>query len=243
MIKQDRLKVELLSSTQDPEQNVVAAIRQCYSQVGAKEIKQKTDKETRERLIRQVINSGHTSTLEHASFTFSIEGISRVTEIQLIRHRIGCSYSIQSGRYVKRGNAQYVIPPAILKGDKKILKKVRDHFDNTQKLYNELIDLGVKAEDARYCQPQSLKTKIVVTMNIRALLHFFELRCCKRAQWEIQHLANEMLKIVKNKAPTIFENAGPSCISSGICWEGNMSCGLWKTIKGAELKTRIKNDE
>jgi|LSQX01.3.fsa_nt_gb thymidylate synthase (FAD) len=243
MIKQDRLKVELLSSTQDPEQNVVAAIRQCYSQVGAKEIKQKTDKETRERLIRQVINSGHTSTLEHASFTFSIEGVSRVTEIQLIRHRIGCSYSIQSGRYVKRGNAQYVIPPAILKGDKKILKKVRDHFDNTQKLYNELIDLGVKAEDARYCQPQSLKTKIVVTMNIRALLHFFELRCCKRAQWEIQHLANEMLKIVKNKAPTIFENAGPSCISSGICWEGNMSCGLWKTIKGAELKTRIKNDE
>ena len=243
MIKQDRLKVELLSSTQDPEQNVVAAIRQCYSQVGAKEIKQKTDKETRERLIRQVINSGHTSTLEHASFTFSIEGVSRVTEIQLIRHRIGCSYSIQSGRYVKRGNAQYVIPPAILKGDKKILKKVRDHFDNTQKLYNELIDLGVKAEDARYCQPQSLKTKIVVTMNIRALLHFFELRCCKRAQWEIQHLANEMLKIVKNKAPTIFENAGPSCISSGICWEGNMSCGLWKTIKGAELKSRIKNDE
>lgn len=243
MIKQDRLKVELLSSTQDPEQNVVAAIRQCYSQVGAKEIKQKTDKETRERLIRQVINSGHTSTLEHASFTFSIEGVSRVTEIQLIRHRIGCSYSIQSGRYVKRGNAQYVIPPAILGGDKKILKKVRDHFDNTQKLYNELIDLGVKAEDARYCQPQSLKTKIVVTMNIRALLHFFELRCCKRAQWEIQHLANEMLKIVKNKAPTIFENAGPSCISSGICWEGNMSCGLWKTIKGAELKSRIKNDE
>lgn len=243
MIKQDRLKVELLSSTQDPEQNVVAAIRQCYSQVGAKEIKQKTDKETRERLIRQVINSGHTSTLEHASFTFSIEGVSRVTEIQLIRHRIGCSYSIQSGRYVKRGNAQYVIPPAILKGDKKILKKVRDHFDNTQKLYNELIDLGVKAEDARYCQPQSLKTKIVVTMNIRALLHFFELRCCKRAQWEIQHLANEMLKIVKNKAPTIFENAGPSCISSGICWEGDMSCGLWKTIKGAELKSRIKNDE
>ena len=234
MIKQDRLKVELLSSTQDPEQNVVAAIRQCYSQVGAKEIKQKTDKETRERLIRQVINSGHTSTLEHASFTFSIEGVSRVTEIQLIRHRIGCSYSIQSGRYVKRGNAQYVIPPAILGGDKKILKKVRDHFDDTQKLYNELIDLGVKAEDARYCQPQSLKTKIVVTMNIRALLHFFELRCCKRAQWEIQHLANEMLKIVKNKAPTIFENAGPSCISSG---------GLWKTIKGAELKSRIKNDE
>lgn len=241
MVKEDKLKVSLLSYTTDPEQNVVAAIRQCYSPVGAKEIKKKTDKETRTRLIKQVISSGHISTLEHASFTFAIEGVSRVTEIQLIRHRIGCSYSIQSGRYVKRSQAQYVIPLAILNGDKKILEKVKKHFENTQKLYNELIDLGVKAEDARYCQPQSLKTKIVVTMNCRALLHFFNLRCCRRSQWEIQQLANKMLKLVKTKAPIIFENAGPTCISEGICWEGNMSCGLWKTIKGAELKTRIKN--
>ncbi|MEI8068078.1 MAG: FAD-dependent thymidylate synthase [Candidatus Shapirobacteria bacterium] len=240
MAKKDKLKVELLSYTANPEQNVVAAIRQCYSQVGAKEIKRKTNKETRERLIKQVMASGHTSTLEHASFTFSIEGVSRVTEIQLIRHRIGCSYSIQSGRYVKRGEAQYVIPPAILNGDKKVLAKVQKHFENTQKLYNELIDLGIKAEDARYCQPQSLKTKIVVTMNVRALLNFFTLRCCRRSQWEIQALASEMLKLVRTKAPIIFEKAGPSCISTGICWEGDMNCGLWKTIEGAELKSRIK---
>jgi thymidylate synthase (FAD) len=242
MVKKDKLKVELLSYTTNPEQNIVAAIRQCYSPVGAKEIKEKTSKEVRERLIRQVMASGHTSTLEHASFTFSIEGVSRVTEIQLIRHRIGCSYSIQSGRYVKRSGAQYVIPPAILNGDKKVLKKVEKHFENTQKLYNELTDLGIKAEDARYCQPQSLKTKIVVTMNVRSLLHFFSLRCCKRAQWEIQMLASEMLRLVRKKAPIIFEKAGPSCISQGICWEGDMSCGLWKTIKGAELKTRVKDE-
>jgi len=240
MAKQDKLTVKLLSYTADPEQNIVAAIRQCYSPVGAKELKQKTNKETRERLIKQVIASGHLSTLEHASFTFAIEGVSRVTEIQLIRHRIGCSYSIQSGRYVKRTGAQYVIPPSILNGDKKILAKVKKHFENTQKLYNELTDLGVKAEDARYCQPQSLKTKIVVTMDVRALLHFFNLRCCRRAQWEIQALANEMLKLVKPKAPIIFEKAGPSCIADGICWEGDMSCGLWKTIKGSELRTRVK---
>lgn len=240
MAKQDKLKVKLLSYTADPEQNIVAAIRQCYSPVGAKELKQKTNKETRERLIKQVIASGHLSTLEHASFTFAIEGVSRVTEIQLIRHRIGCSYSIQSGRYVKRTGAQYVIPPSILNGDKKILAKVKKHFENTQKLYNELTELGVKAEDARYCQPQSLKTKIVVTMDVRALLHFFNLRCCRRAQWEIQALANEMLKLVKPKAPIIFEKAGPSCIADGICWEGDMSCGLWKTIKGSELRTRVK---
>ena len=243
MARETKLKVTLLSFTPDSEKNVVAAIRQCYSSVGAKEIKQKTDKETRERLIRQVMASGHTSTLEHASFTFSIEGVSRVTEIQLIRHRIGCSYSIQSGRYVKRGQAEYVIPPAILNGDKKVLKKVRQHFKNTQELYNELIDLGVKAEDARYCQPQSLQTKIVMTMNVRALLHFFNLRCCKRAQWEIQALANKMLELVKQKAPVIFENAGASCVSEGICWEGGMSCGLWKTIPGAMLKSRIKNEK
>ncbi|MDD4026697.1 MAG: FAD-dependent thymidylate synthase [Candidatus Shapirobacteria bacterium] len=242
MAKNVKLKVNLLSYTTNPEQNIVAAIRQCYSQVGAKELKEKTNKETRERLIRQVMASGHTSTLEHASFTFSIEGVSRVTEIQLIRHRIGCSYSIQSGRYVKRGEAQYVIPPAILNGDKKVLKKVKKHFENTQKLYNELIDLGVKAEDARYCQPQSLKTKIVVTMDARALLHFLTLRCCRRAQWEIQALAREMLRVVKKKAPILFENAGPSCVSQGICFEGDMSCGLWKTIKGAELKSRIRNE-
>ena len=242
MVKNDKLKVSLLSYTANPEQNIVAAIRQCYSQVGAKELKEKTNKETRERLIRQVMASGHTSTLEHASFTFAIEGVSRVTEIQLVRHRIGCSYSIQSGRYVKRNEAQYVIPPAILNGDKKILKKVKQHFENTQKLYSELIDLGIKAEDARYCQPQALKTKIVVTMDARALLHFLTLRCCRRAQWEIQALAREMLRVVKQKAPILFENAGPSCVSQGICFEGDMSCGLWKTIKGAELKSRIKND-
>ena len=125
MAKNVKLKVSLLSYTANPEQNIVAAIRQCYSQVGAKELKEKTNKETRERLIRQVMASGHTSTLEHASFTFAVEGVSRVTEIQLVRHRIGCSYSIQSGRYVKRGEAQYVIPPAILNGDKKVLKKVK----------------------------------------------------------------------------------------------------------------------
>ncbi|HPT66217.1 MAG TPA: FAD-dependent thymidylate synthase [Candidatus Woesebacteria bacterium] len=243
MAKQEKLKVKLLSYTVNPEQNIVAAIRQCYAAIGAKELKEKTNKETRERLIKQVIASGHTSTLEHASFTFAVEGISRVTEIQLIRHRIGCSYSIQSGRYVKRNEASYVIPPAILNSDKNVLKKVKKHFENAQKLYSELIDLGIKAEDARYCQPQALKTKMVVTMDARALLHFLTLRCCRRAQWEIQLLANEMLKLVKKKAPILFENTGPSCVSQGICFEGDMSCGLWKTIKGAELKKRIKENE
>lgn len=233
------MKVKLLSYTKDPEQVVAAAIRQCYAAVGAKELKKKIDKETRQRLIKQVLASGHTSTLEHASFTFGIEGISRVSEIQLIRHRVGCSYSIQSGRYVKRGEAKFVIPVSI-QNDKEILPKYKKILKEVQSLYNEMTDGGIKAEDARYLQPQSLQTKIVVTMNARALLHFLELRCCKRAQWEIQQLANLMLMEVRKVAPIIFEKAGASCVTTGICWEGEkMSCGLYKNIKGAEVRTRV----
>jgi len=233
------MKVRLLSYTKDPEQIVAAAIRQCYAAVGAKELKKKIDKVTRERLIKQVLSSGHTSTLEHASFTFGIEGISRVSEIQLIRHRVGCSYSIQSGRYVKRGEAKFVIPLAI-QNDKKILLRYKKILKEVQGLYNEMTDKGIKAEDARYLQPQSIQTKIVVTMNARALLHFLELRCCQRAQWEIQQLANLMLAEVRKVAPIIFEKAGASCATTGICWEGEkMSCGLYKNIKGGEVRSRV----
>lgn len=239
MAKQDKLTVKLLSYTADPEQNIVAAIRQCYASVGAEELKEKTTEEVRKRLIKQVIESGHTSTLEHASFTFAIDGVSRVTEIHLIRHRIA-SFSIQSGRYVKRGDAGYRVPPAI-KGleDKKLYEKYLKHLDNSQELYNELIEAGVKAEDARFCQPQSVQIKMVMTMNARELLHFFSVRSCVRAQWEIREVAQQMLKLVKEIAPNLFENAGAPCVSQKVCDQGKLSCGLWKTIKGATLKEEI----
>lgn len=230
--------VKLLSHTKDPEQVVAAAIRQCYASVGSRELKRKMDKETRERMIKQVMASGHTSTLEHASFTFAVEGVSRVTEIQLIRHRVGTAYSIQSGRYVKRGDAKFVIPLAV-KNNKEVYKKYNNILKNVQNLYNEMIDLGIKAEDARYLQPQSLQTKIVVTFNARALLHFLELRCCRRAQWEVQMMANLMLKEVKKVAPIIFANSGPTCITQKICWEGKMACGLEKKIPGCEVRSRM----
>jgi thymidylate synthase (FAD) len=236
MAKEDKLKVELLSHTADPEGIVVAAIRQCYSPVGAKELKEKTSQEIKERLIKQVIGSGHTSTLEHASFTFAIDGVSRVTEIHLIRHRIA-SFSIQSGRYVKRGDAAYRIPPKIKAlEDKKLYEKYLKQLDNAQELYNELIDAGIPAEDARFCQPQSVQVKIVMSMNARELLHFFSLRTCTRAQWEIQEIGRQMMKLVKEVAPIIFDNAGPPCISEKVCNQGKLSCGIWKNIKRATLK-------
>lgn len=231
------MKVKLLAYTKNPEQIVAAAIRQCYSQLGPGELKKKIDKENRERLINQVMASGHSSTLEHASFSFGVEEISRVTETQLVRHRIA-SYSVQSGRYVKRADVKYTIPPAILK-NKKLTGKYKKYLKNANDFYNELIFLGVAVEDARYCQPQSLQTKVVVTMNARSLLHFFELRCCDRAQWEIRVMALKMLSEVRKVAPTIFAKAGPSCLSQKICWEGERNCGKWEKIKGAELRSRV----
>jgi thymidylate synthase (FAD) len=240
MAKEDKLKVELLGYTSDPEQNVVAAIRQCYSAVGAEELKKKTSKEVKDRLINQVVESGHTSTVEHAVFTFAIKGISRACSHQLVRHRIA-SFSQQSQRYVDLGKNDlgYIVPPEIKK-DKKLLEKYKRVMDLIEKEYRDLVKSGVKPEDARFILPNACQTKIVVTMNARSLLNFFRERCCFRAQWEIRGLANKMLVEVRKVAPKIFENAGASCISTGICWEGNLSCGLWKNIRGAELKSRLK---
>ena len=234
------MKVKLLTYTKDPEQVVAAAIRQCYASVGSSELKKKIDKATRERMIKQVMGSGHTSTLEHASFTFGIEGISRACSHQLVRHRMA-SFSQQSQRYVNetKNNFQFVIPPKI-----KALKKANAEFlktmKNLKRVYEELVEMGIAPEDARFVLPNAAATKIVVTMNARALLHFLELRCCKRAQWEIQQLANLMLKEVRKVAPIIFEKAGASCMATGICWEGEkMSCGLYKKIKEGEVRSRI----
>lgn len=243
MAKVGKLNVVLLSYTQDPEQNVVAGIRQCYSAIGAAELKEKTSEEVRNRLIDQVIGSGHTSTVEHASFTFAVEGISRACSHQLVRHRIA-SYSQQSQRYVDLSKSElgYITPPSIME-NKEREKKYKEVMELLEEKYKELIEGGVKPEDARYILPNACQTKIVISMNARSLLNFFQERTCQRAQWEIRAMANKMLEEVKRVAPKIFENAGPTCKSQRICWEGNMSCGLWKTIKGAELKSRIKNDE
>jgi thymidylate synthase (FAD) len=231
------VKVKLIAYTKDPEQVVVAAIRQCYSSVGAKELKKKTDKATRERLIAQVMASGHTSTLEHASFTFAIEGISRACSHQLVRHRIA-SFSQQSQRYVSeiKNGFKYVIPPKV-KSNIKAKKEFNKIMKLTKAGYEKLIELGMEKEDARFVLPNAAETKIVVTMNARALLHFFELRCCQRAQWEIRAMAEEMLKQAKKVAPIIFEKGGPTCKSQKICWEGDLSCGAYKSL-GGELKKR-----
>lgn len=164
---------------------------------------------------------GHESPLEHVTFTFGIEDISRACSHQLVRHRIA-SYSQKSQRYITEGDFSYVIPDSII--DTHMLKKYSSLMDKITETYQILIEEGVPKEDARMILPNACTTSIIVTMNVRSLLNFFKHRDCKRAQWEIRGLAQEMMRICKEVAPRLFAHAGASC-RSGKCSEGSMSCG------------------
>ncbi len=219
------MKVTLLSHTPDPERVVAASARQCYSKFSAiKAIKDLAETDV-ERLLKKVIESGHLSVLEHASFTFVIEGISRACSHQLVRHRIA-SYSQQSQRYVKLDEIEFIFPDSILK-DENRRREFTETLELCKSCYKKLLESGVPVEDARYILPQATPTKIVVTMNARALMNFFELRCCISAQWEIRRLAEEMLSLVKSVAPRIFENAGPFCVTRKTCPEKKYDCPKW----------------
>ena len=239
MIKESRLRVHLLDSYKDPDAIAAIAIRRCYSNDSYEELIEKISPEKRKQLVAQVEASGHTSTLEHQMFTFAVEGLSRIAETQLVRKRVGASYSIRSGRYVNMAEAEYVIPESIKNSS--LLPQYREHLESVQKMYKELTDSGIPEEDARFIQPQSLATKLVVSMSGLALMQFLEKRECTRAQWEIRKMATEMHKLAKEVSPVVFDNAGPTCKTQGICWEGKRSCGLWKQIEGATLKIRQKH--
>lgn len=227
------MQVKLIGHTPEPERAVAMAARLCYSPVGAEELASAMTKTQIEKLVEKIVGLGHTSTLEHASFTFAIEGVSRVLTHQLVRHRIA-SYSQQSQRYVSEHNFEYIIPPSIAENEQAkdkfetLMRRIRDTYD-------ELMELGVHKEDARYCLANATETKIVITMNARALLHFFSLRCCNRAQWEIRVMADEMLKQATTAAPLLFKDAGAACTATGKCPEGAMTCGKFaEMIKGRE---------
>ena len=170
--------------------------------------------------LRHAMQSGHTSVLEHAVFTFRVEGLSRAALAQLTRHRLA-SFDVQSQRYVKLDNPELVIPDTIRNSE--FLAEVESTMRYVMNLYQRMLDAGIPCEDARYITPQAVPTQLIFTMNARELLHFFSLRCCNRAQWEIRHLADEMLKICMHVAPTLFADAGPGCVT-GKCPE-KWPCG------------------
>ncbi len=228
------MKIRLINYTKDPEKIVAQSARLCYSASGIDELKEKlTDKSTTS-LIKKIIKLGHYSVLEHATFTFAIEGISRVTSHQMVRHRLA-SFSQQSQRYVKMSKEEfpYIVPKSIAK-DEKLNKIFINAIKELDGIYHLLLDQCIEAEDARYILPQAVTTKMILSANARELLLIFKLRCCNRAQWEIKEVAMNMLKEVKDIAPTIFENAGPPCIL-GTCPEGELSCGKpWSKKKKKE---------
>jgi thymidylate synthase (FAD) len=202
---------------------VATAARLCYAQVGAGELLEKMSDERARSVLKTIMGSGHYSTLEHASYTFSVEGVSRALTHQLVRHRLA-SYNQQSQRYVRFDAAPEVVEPGSIAANPAAHEVFERAMRGTYEAYAQLSQMDIPAEDARYVLPNACTSKIVITMNIRELLHFFELRCCHRAQWEIQEMANRMLELVRPTAPFIFMDAGPACVR-GACTEGKMTCG------------------
>ena len=216
------MKVTLLTHTPEPEKLVAAAARLCYSDKQVSEIMDNFTEEKVEKFIDKLVALGHESPLEHVSFTFGIEGISRACSHQLVRHRIA-SYSQKSQRYVNELQFDYVTPETII-NNAVLRNKYECLMEDIQDFYDELITGGIPKEDARMILPNACETSIIVTMNVRTLLNFFKHRDCNRAQWEIRGVAREMMKLCKEVAPKLFAKAGASC-RYGKCSEGEMSCG------------------
>lgn len=240
------LKVELVQHTPMPEEIVAMGAKLCYSSADITALKEGVNENDQSKFVEKLIGLGHLSPIEHASFTFGIEGVSRALLAQITRHRIA-SFSVKSQRYVGQmgfksedGVFSYIIPPRIMALGDDFVKKYEDQMKQMQEWYdfwnNALGSKGEESnEDARFVLPNAAETKMIVTMNARELLHFFDLRCCNRAQWEIRALAIEMLKLVKVVAPNIFGQAGPGCLM-GPCPEGKMTCG-----KIAEVREMYSN--
>jgi len=218
------MNVKLIGYTSDPEKLPAMAATLTHSKTKPENL-DKISKKEQSAILDQVLKLGHTSVIEHASFTFAISDVSRSLTHQLVRHRIA-SFSQQSQRYVNFNESNYVIPPTIGK-NKKMKKAYEETMGVIWDYYNKLLELKIPAEDARYVLPNGTCTNIMVTMNARSLLNFFELRCCLHAQWEIRLLANKMLQEVKKVAPIIFKNTGPSCKTKQICPEKKKNCPLY----------------
>jgi thymidylate synthase (FAD) len=223
------MKVALLQHTPEPEQTVALAARLCYSPADIDELQERLTGNDITAFLDKIMSLGHHSVLEHASFTFGIDGISRTTSHQLVRHRIA-SFSQQSQRYVSHVERFGAVIPDSIAARPELLARFEEQLQALHNCYRDLVAAGVPAEDARYILPNATETKIIVTMNARELRHFFELRCCERAQWEIRAMATEMLGLVKVVAPVIFKDSGPGCLS-GPCPEGQFCCGKTREVR------------
>jgi len=229
--------VKLINHTPDPERTVAAAARLCYSSIGAADLFNSLKDDEVAHLLAHLVESRHESPVEHVTFTFAIEGISRACSHQLVRHRIA-SYSQKSQRYVREEHFDYIVPPSIA-SDAGAKRRFEETMAAIQAAYNDLLKL-VPPEDARYVLPNACETKIVATFNARSLFNFFRLRCCRRAQWEIRELACAMREEVRRVAPRLFALAGPSCETEGVCYEGRFSCGRAPLASHSRNRARVE---
>lgn len=232
-----KLNVMLVSHTPEPERTVTAAARLCYSPADIEDIISRGKGGDYQDFLTKLTSMGHMSPIEHVSFTFAIEGISRACSHQLVRHRLA-SFSQQSQRYVgKEQGFRYIMPPAI-RNNSESRRRFEEFMEKSAVVYKELVEKLIESgrgkeearEDARFVLPNAAETKIIMTMNARELLHFFSQRLCMRAQWEIRELALAIRELVKPIAPTIFRFAGPPCIT-GACPEGTHTCGKIKEVR------------
>ncbi|MDA8096411.1 MAG: FAD-dependent thymidylate synthase [Clostridia bacterium] len=237
---QKTLKVTLLQHTAEPERLAALAGKRCYSGLDNENLVRDAREKDPAKFISKVVGMGHVTIIEHASFTFAVEGVSRSLLAQITRHRLA-SFSVQSQRYVGEtasGNSDgvfdYIVPSSIARlGPDRVAEFARQ-MAQIQEWYDGWVqDFGGGRdafEDARFVLPNAAETKFLLTMNARELLHLFTLRCCVRAQWEIQALADGMLSLVREVAPTIFAKAGPACLR-GPCPEGDLNCGKMKEVR------------
>ena len=221
-------RVELLAHTPEPLSLVYAAFRQCYhagfvADMWPRLLAGDIGREKQAQFVASIMESGHASPVEHVSFTFALGGVSRALTHQLVRHRIA-SFNQQSQRYVKFTGDVAMVKPESIAGSAKASEAFDKAIQAAVDAYHALLEAGVPAEDARYLLPNAAESKIVITMNVRELLHFFSLRCCNRAQWEIRDMAHRMLELARPTAPFIFADAGAPCVR-GTCPEGKMTCG------------------
>ena len=232
-------RVTLLRYSPAPEELVAMAAKLCYSASDLDDLEAGVQKRDQSKFLKRLMDMGHQSPVEHASFTFGIEGVSRSLLAQITRHRIA-SFSVQSQRYVALGDEEhgfdYVVPPAIeALGPEEAEEYARqmDQINTWYQTWRKKLGTGEKSnEDARFVLPNASATRMMVTMNARELLHFLSLRCCSRAQWEIRGVAWQMLRLAYQAAPMLFDNAGPGCLR-GACPEGAKSCG-----RAAEVRAR-----
>ena len=222
------MKVALVRHTLSPEETIALGARLCYSRATVDTLLERVERQDQEDFVRRLMDMGHESVFEHASFTFAVEGVSRVLLAQITRHRLA-SFSVQSQRYVSYEKGfGYIVPPKIEALGEDAVAEYEAQMQQMHEWYvawQEKLGHGEGGnEDARFVRPGACETRLLMTMNARELRHFFSLRMCSRAQWEIRELAMRMHRLVMDVAPVLFADAGPGCLR-GQCPEGEKSCG------------------